>query len=219
MLIAPVYKKYDNPATTVLASAGDIQVHLRARCETVEEAERLLAEVGDPIEELLGARLYSRNGDSLETVIGNLLHEREATVAVAESLTGGMLGQRITAISGSSDNFAGGFLVYTNALKQKLLGVDGDWIRAHTVVSKEVAVAMAEGARQRTGATYAISTTGEAGPSSSSGAVVGTVFIGFAAEGHSEAQRFVMPGDRSRVRGFTTNAALDLLRRRLLGLD
>lgn len=218
-LIAPVYKKYENPATTVLASAGDIQVHLRARCETAQEADCLLAEVGDPMEELLGARLYSRNGDSLETVIGKLLREREATVAVAESLTGGMLGQRITAAPGSSDCFAGGFLVYTNSLKQKLLGVDGDAIRKHTVVSKEVAIAMAEGARERTGATYALATTGEAGPTSSSGAPVGTVYIGFAGEGYSEAQRFVMPGDRNRVRGFTTNAALDLLRRKLLNLE
>jgi nicotinamide-nucleotide amidase len=218
-LIAPVYKKYENPATTVLASAGDIQVHLRARCATPEEAERLLAEVGDPIEQLLGARLYSRNGDSLETVLGKLLRERGATIAVAESLTGGMLGQRITAAPRSSDYFGGGFLVYTNALKEKLLGVNGELIREHTAVSEEVAIAMAEGARERTGSTYALATTGEAGPESSSGAPVGTVFIGFAAEGHSEAQRFVMPGDRNRVRGFTTNAALDLLRRRLLGFE
>lgn len=218
-LIAPVYRKYENPATTVLASAGDIQVHLRARYTTPEEAERMLEEVGDPIERLLGDRLYSRNGDSLEAVIGKLLREREATVAVAESLTGGMVGQRITAAPGSSDCFVGGFLVYTNSLKQKLLGVDGDLIRKHTVVSAEVAIAMAEGARERTGATYALSTTGEAGPASSTGAPVGTVYIGFAASGYSEARRFVMPGDRARVRGFTANAALDLLRRRLLGFE
>lgn len=218
-LIAPVYTKFENPVTTVLASAGDIQVHLRARCGTAEEAETLLAEAGDPIEEILGPRIYSRNGDALETVIGKLLRDREATVAVAESLTGGMLGQRITAAAGSSDCFVGGFLTYTNSMKQALLGVDGELIRKHTVVSKEVAMAMAEGARERTGATFALSTTGEAGPESSSGAPVGTVYIGFAAEGQSAAQRHVMPGDRSRVRGFTTNAALDLLRRRLLGFE
>ncbi len=217
-LIAPVYTKYANPVTTVLASAGDIQVHLRARCTTVEEAERLLAEAGDPIEALLGTSLYSTTGDSLEAVIGRLLRERKSTVAIAESLTGGQLGQRITSVPGSSEYFVGGFLTYTDRMKTDLLGVDAGLIEQNTAVSEAVAAAMAAGAQARTGADYAISTTGEAGPKSSTGVPVGTVFIGFATKDHSEAVRFVMPGDRSRVRGFSTNAALDLLRRRLLGI-
>ena len=217
-LIAPVYTKFVNPATTVLASAGDIQVHLRARCASSEEAEALLAEAGTPIEELLGARLYSTNGDSLEAVIGALLRERKATLAIAESLTGGQLGQRITSVPGSSDYFLGGFLTYTDRMKADLLGVDPALIAQHTAVSDPVAAAMAEGARARTGADFAVSTTGEAGPQSTSGAPPGTVFVGFAADGQNEAVRFVMPGDRNRVRGFTTNAVLDLLRRRLLGI-
>ena len=90
-LIAPVYKKYENPVTTILAAAGDIQIHLRARCETEAEADTLLAEVGGPIELLLGDRIYSRNGDPLQVVVGELLHMLEATVSVAESATGGML--------------------------------------------------------------------------------------------------------------------------------
>jgi nicotinamide-nucleotide amidase len=215
-LIAPVYTKYSNPATTVLASAGDIQVHLRARCEAAEEAERLLAEVGDPIEALLGDRLYSRNGDSLEAVIGRMLRERGAKLAIAESLTGGQLGQRITSVPGSSDYFLGGFLTYSDAMKSAMLGVDAELIAQHTAVSEAVAAAMAAGARERTGADFAIATTGEAGPKSNTGAPPGTVFVGYAAEGVGEAVRFVMPGDRNRVRGFATNAALDLLRRRLI---
>jgi nicotinamide-nucleotide amidase len=217
-LIAPVYTKYTNPVTTVLASAGDIQVHLRARCETPEEAEKLLAEVGDPIEALLGPRLYSTTGDSLEAVIGTLLRERKAKLATAESLTGGLLGQRITSIAGSSDYYLGGFLTYSDAMKTSLLGVDPGLIAQHTAVSEPVAAAMASGARERTGADFAISTSGEAGPKSNTGAIPGTVFIGFASKDHSEAVRFVMPGDRNRVRGFTSNAALDLLRRHLLKL-
>ena len=218
-LIAPVYTKYTNPVTTVLASAGDIQVHLRARCSTSEEAEGLLAEMGDPIEALLGARLYSRNGDSLEAVIGTLLRESGAKLATAESLTGGLLGQRITSVSGSSDYYLGGFLTYSDAMKSSLLGIDAALIQQHTAVSEPVAAAMAAGARDRAGADYAISTTGEAGPKSNTGAPPGTVFIGFASKDNSEAVRFVMPGDRNRVRGFTANAALDLLRRRLLGIS
>lgn len=218
-LIAPVYTNYTNPATTVLASAGDIQVHLRARCENEAEALRLLAEVGDPIERLLGDQLYSRNGDSLEATVLGLVMDRKATLAIAESLTGGQLGQRITSVPGCSGCFLGGFLTYTNEMKTSMLGVSPATLEQYTAVSEPVAIEMARGARERTGATYAISTTGEAGPQSNSGAPPGTVYIGFAAKDRAEAVRYVMPGDRARVRGFTTNAALDLLRRRVLGLN
>ena len=219
-LIAPVYTKFTNPSTTILASPGDIQIHLRARCATAEDAERLLAEVGGPIEELLGRHLFSRNGDPLEAIVGALLRARGATLSIAESCTGGMVGERITSVAGSSDYFVGGFVTYTDRMKTDLLGVDPALIEQHTAVSKEVARAMAEGARSRTGSTFAISVTGEAGPESSTGAPVGTIFVGFAGpDGPPEALRFAMPGDRPRIRGFATQAALDLLRRRLLKLE
>jgi nicotinamide-nucleotide amidase len=219
-LIAPVYTKCQNPVCTVLASAGDIQVHLRCRCNTEEEAERLLKEVGDPIEALLGPRLYSRNGDSMEQVIAAIMQDRCYTVSTAESCTGGMLGERLTSLPGSSKCFIGGFLTYNDQMKIELLGVDPALIEAHTAVSAEVAQAMAEGARTRTGSMFGVSTTGEAGPESSTGAPVGTVFIGLAREGApTVAKRFLMPGDRDRVRGFTTNAALDMLRRAVLGIE
>ncbi len=218
-LIAPVYSKYTNPATTILASPGDLQIHLRARCGNEEAAERLLAEVGGPIEELLGDRIFSRNGDSLEAVVGTLLRERHATLAVAESCTGGMVAERITSVAGSSDYFLGGFLVYSNSMKENLLGVDASLIERYTAVSQEVACAMAEAARSRTGAAYAVSTTGEAGPESSTPSPPGTVYIGFAGpEGASEARRFNFPGDRTRVRMFASQGALDYLRRRILAL-
>jgi nicotinamide-nucleotide amidase len=216
-LIAPVYTKYANPSTTILASPGDIQIHLRARCGSAEDADRLLAEVGDPIEELLGRHLFSRNGEPLESIVGELLRERRATLSIAESCTGGMVGERITSIAGSSDYFVGGFVTYTDRMKTDLLGVDPRLITEYTAVSKEVAQAMAENARARTGSTFALSITGEAGPESGSGAPVGTILIGFAGPDEPpEALRFAMPGDRPRIRGFATQAALDLLRRRLL---
>jgi nicotinamide-nucleotide amidase len=219
-LIAPVYAKYANPSTTILASPGDIQIHLRARCGSEEEAERLLAEVGGPIEELLGRHLFSRNGEPLEAIVGELLRDRGATLSIAESCTGGMAGERITSVAGSSDYFLGGFVTYTDRMKTDLLGVDAGLIAQHTAVSKEVARAMAEGARNRAGSTFAVSITGEAGPESSTGAAVGTIFVGFAGpDAPPEALRFAMPGDRPRIRGFATQAALDLLRRRLLKLD
>lgn len=218
-LIAPVYTRYTNPSTTILASPGDIQVHLRARCETAEEAERLLAEVGTPIEKLLGRHLFSLTGEPLEAIVGTLLRELEATLAVAESCTGGMVGERITAVPGSSNYFLGGFITYSDLLKTELLGVDPALIEQHSAVSNEVACAMAQGARERTGATFALSITGEAGPESNSGVPVGTVFVGFAGPDATDAIRLGMPGDRTRIRGFATQAALDLLRRRLLRIE
>jgi nicotinamide-nucleotide amidase len=215
-LISPVYKPYTNPVTTILAGAGDIQIHLRARAETEQEAEALLTAIGPPIEELLGDRIYSRNGANIETVIGEQLRGRNATLSVAESCTGGLLGDRITSVAGSSDYFVGGFVTYTDAMKTHLLGVDPDLIARHSSVSEECAQAMAEGARQRTGSTYAVSVTGEAGPTSQSGAPVGTVIIGFAAPGaHPEAKRYLLFGDRNGVRARAAQWALDELRRKL----
>ena len=217
-LISPVYKPYANPTTTILAGAGDIQIHLRARADTESEAEALLTAVGPPIEELLGDRIYSRNGANIETVIGEQLRARNATLSVAESCTGGLLGDRITSVAGSSDYFVGGFLTYTDAMKTHLLGVDPELIARATPVSEECAKAMAAGARQRTGSTYAISVTGEAGPESQSGAPVGTVIIGFAApDAEPRAKRYVLFGDRNGVRARAAQWALDDLRRRLAG--
>jgi nicotinamide-nucleotide amidase len=215
-LIAPVYSKYTNPVTTILAGAGDVHVHLRARGETEAEVEKLLSEVAPPIEELLGDRIYSRNGDSLEAVVGQLLRERNATLSVAESCTGGALGQRITSIAGSSDYFVGGFIVYSDKMKSELLGVDAELIRQHTAVSDEVARAMAVGARSKTGSTYAISITCEAGPDSATGATPGTVFLGFASEAGTDARKFHLPGDRNRIRNLAAQSALDFVRKKLM---
>jgi nicotinamide-nucleotide amidase len=215
-LIAPVYKQYENPVTTILAGAGDIQVHLRARCDTAEQAEALLAAVGPPIEQLLGDRIYSRNGDTLEQTVGHLLRARNASLSVAESATGGMLGGRITSVAGSSDYFRGGFLTYSDEMKTALLGVPPELLQEHTAVSEAVARAMAEGARTRTGATYALSITGEAGPDSSTGQPVGQFFIGIAHEGEAEVRALKFPGDRGRLRQFATQWALDLLRRKII---
>jgi nicotinamide-nucleotide amidase len=217
-LIAPVYKNYTNPATTILAGAGDIQIHLRARGETEQEADDLLNAVGPAIEQLLGERIYSRNGAALEAVVGDLLRARGETLSVAESCTGGLLGERITSVAGSSDYFVGGFLVYTDRMKTKLLGIDPQLLAEHTSVSEEAARAMAAGARSRTGSTYAISVTGEAGPDSASGAPVGTVVIGFNGPGTDpEAERFTLFGGREGIRARAAQWALDYLRRRVGG--
>jgi nicotinamide-nucleotide amidase len=212
-LIAPVYTRYQNPVTTILTSPGEVHVHLRSRCGSPEEAEKLLEELEEKISALLGSRIFSRNGDELETVVGKLLRERSATLSVAESCTGGLLGERITRVPGSSDYFRGGFLTYTDAMKTWLLGVPAELIAEHTSVSEAVAIAMAERARHLTDSTYALSVTGYAGPE---GDPPGLVFIGLATPASFLARRFQFPGDRTRVRTFAAQWALDLLRKEFL---
>ncbi|HYP12430.1 MAG TPA: nicotinamide-nucleotide amidohydrolase family protein, partial [Bryobacteraceae bacterium] len=216
-LIAPVYTRYTNPACTILAAAGDIQVHLRARCATPEEAESLLDEVGSQIIALLGDRLYSRDGRPLEACIGSLLQEAGQSLCVAESCTGGLLAGRITEIPGSSNYFQGGFLTYTSEAKRQLLGVSSDLLDRHTAVSSQVAEAMAAGAREKLRSDYALSVTGIAGPDGGTDAIpVGTVFIGLADSQGVSSTRFQFMRDRTWVRTLAVNAALDLLRMRLL---
>jgi len=211
-LISPVYKQYPMLATTILAVSGEIHVFLRARSPRAEEAEAVVEEAFARVDALLGDRVYSRNGDSLEKVVGDLLRERRATLSVAESITGGLLGGRITAVPSSSDYYVGGFLAYSNEMKSSLLGVSREILAEHSAVSEPVAKAMAEGAKARTGSTHALSITGYAGPE---GANVGLVFVGLATPDGVEVRRVQLPGDRDRIRQFSTNTALDVLRRKL----
>jgi len=210
-LIAPVYTPYANPVTTILSTPGDVSIHLRARGETSAEADSLAAELGAKIEALLGERIYSTDGADLEATVGRLLRQSGATVAVAESCTGGLLGARFTSVSGSSDYFLGGFLTYTNAIKASLLGVDPGLLADHTAVSEPVAIAMANGVRDRTGAVYALSVTGYAeGPNS------GEVFLGLATPESTTARQLRFLGDRARVRQLAATTALNMLRLHLL---
>jgi nicotinamide-nucleotide amidase len=215
-LIAPAYKPYSNPVTTILAAPGDIQIHLRARCAEEREAEALLQELGSRIEDLLGDRIYSRAGEPIEEVVGLRLRAAGATVSVAESCTGGMLAVRLTSVAGSSDYFVGGLTTYTNRMKTELLGVDPGLIEEHGAVSEPVAEAMARGAKLRTGSTYALSVTGVAGPGGGTEAKpVGTVVIGLAGPNGCQTRRIRFLGSRDRVRTLATQTALDILRRAL----
>jgi nicotinamide-nucleotide amidase len=218
--IAPVYTKYNNPVTTVLAHNGDIQVHLRAHSATTAEALRLLAEVGGQIELLLGDRIYSRNGDPLEVTVGQLLKKQNLFLAVAESMTGGLLAERITNVPGCSDYFLGGFVTYSRKLKTALLGVPAETLDKFGTVSQETAEAMAAGARNRTGATHALAITGNAGPgvdgiNPGTQAPVGMVYVALSDPAGVITVNRVFPGDRERIRHFAGQMALDLLRKRL----
>ena len=215
-LVAPIYTKYANPVTTILAGGGDIQLNLRARCDSAAEAEALLEEVVGQIAAILGDRIYTRTGQLLEEVIIAALIERRETASVAESCTGGLLAQRLTSTSGSSKAFAGGFITYTEAMKTAVLNVPAALLEREGAVSEPVAEAMAKGARAIAGATYALSVTGFAGPDGGTEAnPVGTVYIGLAHPAGCDVRRVQFLGDRARVRMLAAQAALDMLRRKL----
>lgn len=214
-MIAPIYTKYTNPATTILFASGDLFVHLRARCDTEKEADALLKKVGDPIAEVLGDLVYTEDpNEPLEGVIGRLLREQKASVVTAESCTGGLVAARLTTLPGSSQSFLGGFVTYTDMQKQKVLGVSADLLSEQTAVCEQVAAAMADGARDRTGATYAISTTGYAGPTGGTERdPIGTVYVGVSAPHETVVERIKHGGDRERVRTYSTQSALNIFRK------
>jgi len=215
--ISPIYTRYENLLTTVLAHNGDLQVHLRARCAAEGDAVTLLNEVGVQIEAALGDKIYSRNSDPLEAVVGRKLLEQRATLATAESATGGGLADRISSIPGSSAYFLGGFVTYTARMKTDLLGVPEDLLKQFGPVSAETAEAMAIGARRRTSATWAVSITGNAGPTTDGGqAPVGAVYVGIAGPQEVTVAHRIWPAsDRPRVRAFAAQTALDLLNKKL----
>lgn len=214
--IAPIYKPYANPSTTILAISGAIEIHLRAHGESQEAAEQLLGRLADRIELALGDHVFATHGETLEEVVGMYLVMKQKTVAVAESSTGGLLAERLTRTPGSSTYFLGGAVCYSNALKTRLAGVAEKLLAQHGAVSKPVARAMAEGIRRSTGADIGVGITGIAGPGGGTPEKpVGLVYISLADERGTEVREFRFPGDRARIRLWATQAALELIRRRV----
>ena len=216
--LEPAYAALGREPITVLAKPGEVRVRVRARGEGAALAKELERRRG-VIAPLLGDALTSESGETLEQVVVALLRNRRATVSVAESCTGGQLGERITRVAGSSEIFVGGAIVYSNRLKRDLVGVSEDLLREHGAVSAPVARAMAEGARRRFDSALALSITGIAGPGGGTPEKpVGTVHLALAGPHGTDAWHVRLPGGREGVRFQSTQLALDLLRRQLLGL-
>lgn len=214
------YEEFGRETITVLASPGEVKIRLTAGGEPAARREKLAA-MRARVGALLGDSVYAEGADAtLEATVGALLAERGLRLATAESCTGGMLGERLTRVPGSSAWYAGGVVAYANEVKSALLEVPAEQIAACGAVSEEVARAMAVGARRRLGADLAIAVTGVAGPGGGTPEKpVGTVHLAIAGPDGQIAHRFVrFPGDRERVRIFAATAALELARRRLLGL-
>ena len=215
--VAPIYKTYTDVETTILAGAGEIQLHLRCRKESQSEAEARVEELAEKIEDELGDAIFSRKGETMEQIVSFLLQMRGMTLAVAESCTGGMLAERITSLSGSSRYFLGGAVVYSNELKTQFANVPKALIDQHGAVSREVAASMAEGIRKRCLASYGVGITGVAGPSGGTEQKpVGLVYIALAGEEGTQVVERNFPGDRKRIRQFATQQALEMIRRALL---
>jgi nicotinamide-nucleotide amidase len=192
------------------AHVGAVDLRLIGTGSAVEQGATI-------VRDKLDSYIVSADGRALEEIVVELLTKRNETLAVAESCTGGYLGSCVTNVSGSSAVFLEGNVTYSNEAKIRALGVPGLLIERSGAVSEEVAAAMAEGARARSGASYALSTTGVAGPTGGTEEKpVGTVFIGLAsAMGSTEVQNLFYPSDRLTFKQVVTQRALDLLRRRL----
>ena len=215
--IAPVYTQYDNPQTTILFNQSEIEVHLTARGRTEVEANALLDHVVLQIEERLGNSIFAFAGEKMEEVVGLKLAVGGYTLSVAESCTGGLVAQRLTEVPGSSKYFIEGVVTYANEAKTRVLGVEPILLLEHGAVSAPVAEAMAEGIRSRAETDFGLSITGVAGPSGGTEEKpVGTVFIALASEVGTEHRKLKLPGDRQLIRWRASQAALDLLRRRLI---
>jgi nicotinamide-nucleotide amidase len=215
--IAPIYQQYENIETTILAARGEIQIHPRIWSSDAAAAERLLNELVERIQAALGDRVFSIAGEPLESVVGAALRTHGATIATAESCTGGLLAERLTRVPGSSVYFLGGVVCYSNDWKTDWTGVPAGLIDAHGAVSSEVAIALAEGIRRRSGATLGAGITGIAGPDGGTPEKpVGTVHIALASDAGCREKQFRFPGGREQVRWSTSQMVLDWVRMHFL---
>jgi competence/damage-inducible protein CinA C-terminal domain len=198
------------------ARPGQVDVRVAARGA---KAETLVQEAEQIVQRRLGSRIYGVENDELESVIVRLLTERKQTLALAESCTGGCIAHRITNVPGASAVLLAGLVTYSNDAKKRFLGVHAATLEQHGAVSEPVARQMAEGARKQTGADYAISVTGIAGPSGGTpDKPVGTVFMGLAGDFETQVAQCLNPFDRETFKQVTSDQALEMLRRQILGL-
>ena len=215
--IAPIYTRHDDVQTTILTAPGEIQVHLRMWTADLPAAERLLQQIQESIVLALGEAVFTTNGESIEEVVARELTLHHATIATAESCTGGLLAERLTRISGSSAYFLGGVVSYSNTLKSAWVDVPAEIIESRGAVSGEVAIALADGIRRRTGATLGVGITGVAGPTGGTPEKpVGTVHVAIADASGNKERAIRFPGERDRIRWQASQTALDLVRRYFL---
>jgi nicotinamide-nucleotide amidase len=215
--VGVICREHRNPRTTILASAGQVEIRLTARGNSPAEAEEAIESLATRLREILGHHIFSELGEKLEDVLGRMLRRRTLTLAVAESCTGGLITHRLTESPGSSDYLERGLVTYSNRSKIDELGVPEDLLLRFGAVSDEVGRAMAKGVRERAGTDLGLAVTGIAGPGGGSDEKpVGLVFIALSDREGERVRRFNLPGGRSEVKWWTSQLALNLVRMRLL---
>jgi nicotinamide-nucleotide amidase len=207
-----------NPGIAYMAKPGEIQVRISARAADGRQANGLLEELSGKIRPLLDKNIFALDEEIPEELVGKLLLEKGLTLGTAESCTGGMIASRLTDIPGSSEYFKGGIVSYTNEVKNRVLGVGQEILNTFGAVSEETAVAMAQGAREKTNADLGLSVTGVAGPGGGTAEKPrGLVYIALAAADKVICREHHFAGSRAAVRQGSVNSALNLLRQYLTG--
>ena len=217
-MLADLYEASNNPTLAFLASSGEIKVRLTAKASTEEQARRLIAPVEQEVRRRMGSLVFGSDGDTIEQILLETLSEREWTLGTAESATGGQIAARITAVPGSSAIFRGSVVAYHPAIKTEILGVAPTLIAEQGLVSEPVGLAMADGARSRLGVDVAVAVTGSAGPDRLE-RPTGTMVIAVVTPAERVVRTLRLPGDRERVRAYTTTAALHHVRLTLIGSE
>jgi nicotinamide-nucleotide amidase len=215
-LFDDLFESSSNPTVAFLASAGEIKIRLTAKAGDEEEARALIAPVEAEVRRRMQAKVFGADDDTIELVVLELLEEKGWTLGTAESATGGMIAARITSVPGASAVFRGAVVAYATDIKHGVLGIAQRLIDSHGVVSEEVASVMADHAADILGADVVISVTGSAGPSPQE-RDAGTMIVAVHTPERVMAKTLHMPGDRERVRAYTTTAALHLVRLALTG--
>ena len=214
--LRPLMESLKNPTLAPYAKDGEVMLRLTAKASSKQEADELMAPILKKVQETLGDLIYGIDTESLEKTVISLLSEHGLTLSIAESCTGGLLSKRLTDIAGASRVYTGGVIAYSEQSKTELLGIKRDLIREFNEVSREVAVAMAEGVRKRLGTSIGIGITGIAGPDSdSSKREPGIVFIALSTKDTTTCSQLNLFYDRERIRIGATNNALDMIRRLL----
>ncbi len=219
-MMRDIMKDLTNPSMAPYAKEADCFLRVTAKAGSEEEAEAMMKPVIEKAVEILGDNVYGFDISCVEERVFQLMQEQKKTFATAESCTGGDIARRFTDMSGASEFYVGGAVTYTDDVKARVLGIDPELIREHTAVSEPVARAMAENIRTITGADFAVSTTGLAGPDGDGIHEVGTVFCGLAMEGKTEVIELHLGANRTRdyIRRCAGNFCFDMLRRAMTGL-
>jgi len=213
------FKDGANPKISLTVADGIISVRLIAKAPDVQSAEKIISPVEKELIEDLGECVFGKDEQTLAQVAGRMLIEKNRTLALAESCTGGLLAKMLTDVPGISKVFLQGYITYSNEAKEKLLGVPHDILLSKGAVSAEAARAMAEGARRQAASDLALSITGIAGPSGGSPEKpVGLVYIALVTEKEAGVKECRFRGERSRIRDLSARTALDMLRKYLLSL-